>query len=117
MTKKGIIDYCLSLEGAYKDYPFGDTPLIVKISVKNKQKFFCAIYEETKPLHILLKCDPEEAYILRQLFKSIKLGYHCNKDHWNSVYIDGSIADNETKRMIHNSFLLVSNRKKEIRRF
>ena len=117
MTEKGIIDYCLSLEGAFKDYPFGDSPLVMKVSIKNKLKMFCPIYEKTKPLHILLKCDPEEAFILRQVFKSIKPGYHCNKEHWNSVYIDGSIPDNEIKRMIYNSYLLVSNRKKEIIRF
>jgi predicted DNA-binding protein (MmcQ/YjbR family) len=54
---------------------------------------------------------------LRQVFKSIKPGYHWNKDHWNSVYIDGSIPDDEIKRMINNSYLLVLNRKKEIIRF
>jgi predicted DNA-binding protein (MmcQ/YjbR family) len=89
----------------------------MKVTTKNKPKMFCPIYEKTNPLHILLKCDPEEAYILRQVFKSVKPGYHCNKDHWNSVYIDGSISDDEIKRMIYNSYLLVLNRKKEVIRF
>ncbi|MDR0497317.1 MAG: MmcQ/YjbR family DNA-binding protein, partial [Treponema sp.] len=70
MTEKEIIKYCLSLDGVFKDYPFGDTPLVMKATTKNKPKMFCPIYEKTNPLHILLKCDPEEAYILRQVFKS-----------------------------------------------
>ena len=97
-----------------KDYPFGDSPLVIKVPVKNKLKLFCDIYEKTKPLHIIVKCDPEEAYILRQVFTSIKPGYHCNKEHWNSIYIDGSIPDKELKRMIFNSYLLVQGRKNEV---
>jgi predicted DNA-binding protein (MmcQ/YjbR family) len=76
MVETRIINYCLSLEVVYKDYPFGDSPLVMKVPFKNKFKMFCLIYEKTKPLHLFLKCEPEEAFYLRQVFKSIKPGYH-----------------------------------------
>ena len=105
MTKEELINYCLSLEGAFKRYPFGDQPLVMSIKEK---KGFCDIYEHADPLHIVVKCEPMEADFLRSVYPCIKPGYHCNKTHWNSVYIDGTIADEEIKGMILNSYKLVN---------
>ena len=54
-----------------------------------------------------LKCDPEEAMILRDVFESVIPGYHMNKAHWNTIIIDGSIPKGEVERMIDNSYALV----------
>ncbi|KAF7774514.1 hypothetical protein PCIT_a0972 [Pseudoalteromonas citrea] len=54
-----------------------------------------------------LKCDPDEAAILRDIFAAVIPGYHMNKRHWNTVILDGSIPQGEIERMIDNSFLLV----------
>lgn len=70
------------------------------------------IIKQSDPLHIILKCDPQEAFYLRSIFKSIKPGYHFNKDHWNSVYLDGSIPNEQIKQMIKKSYELVSGYKK-----
>ncbi|WP_350636694.1 MmcQ/YjbR family DNA-binding protein, partial [Pseudoalteromonas sp. GW168-MNA-CIBAN-0100] len=34
-------------------------------------------------------------------------GYHMNKRLWNTIILDGTIPQNEIKRMIDNSFDLV----------
>ena len=109
MKQQDVIDFCLSLNGAFKRYPFGgygskDGPLVMTVL---KTKMFCIIYEGTAPLHILLKCDPLEAEFLRSVYPFVKPGYHCNKKHWNSVYIDDAVPDGETRRMIENSYALV----------
>jgi predicted DNA-binding protein (MmcQ/YjbR family) len=104
LTKEQVIDYCLSLEGAFKRYPFGPAPLVMSIPPK---KGFCDIYEDSIPLHIVLKAIPEEAEFLREEFSSIKPGYHCNKRHWNSVFLDGSIPDDVVLKMIRQSYDLV----------
>ena len=56
-----------------------------------------------------LKCDPDEALALRDIFPAVIPGYHMNKKHWNTVFLDGSIPRGEIERMIDNSFRLVIN--------
>lgn len=59
---------------------------------------------------INLKCDPDEALALRDIFESVLEGYHMNKKLWNTVILDGSIPQGEIERMIDNSFMLVVNK-------
>jgi len=54
-----------------------------------------------------LKCDPEEAVMLRDIFVAVIPGYHMNKRLWNTVILDGSIPQGEIERMMDNSFQLV----------
>ncbi|SEL76947.1 Predicted DNA-binding protein, MmcQ/YjbR family [Colwellia chukchiensis] len=54
-----------------------------------------------------LKCDPDEAVILRDIFTAVIPGYHMNKAQWNTVILDGSIPQGEIERMIDNSYQLV----------
>ena len=54
-----------------------------------------------------LKCDPDEAVMLRDIFPAVIPGYHMNKSFWNSIILDGSIPKGEIERMIDNSFNLV----------
>lgn len=56
---------------------------------------------------INLKCDRDEAVILRDIFPAIIPGYHMNKRLWNTVILDGSIPQGEIERMMDNSFKLV----------
>ena len=54
-----------------------------------------------------LKCDRDEAVMLRDIFTAIIPGYHMNKAQWNTVILDGSIPEGEIERMIDNSYRLV----------
>lgn len=54
-----------------------------------------------------LKCDPDEALLLRDIFDAVIPGYHMNKVNWNTVILNGSIPQGEIERMIDNSYLLV----------
>jgi predicted DNA-binding protein (MmcQ/YjbR family) len=56
---------------------------------------------------INLKCDPDEAVMLRDIFPSVIPGYHMNKTQWNTVILDGSIPQGEIERMMDNSYMLV----------
>ena len=68
---------------------------------------FALITEDKKPLHINLKCDPDEAQILRGMHKSIIPGYHMNKEHWNTIILDGSLPDELIYKFIDDSYNLV----------
>ncbi|RTR37519.1 MmcQ/YjbR family DNA-binding protein [Shewanella canadensis] len=108
--------YLLSKPQTELDFPFGEGVYVFKV----KGKMFATLSvgkmgkeAETKPASELpswwmnLKCDPDEAAILRDIFPSVIPGYHMNKSLWNTVILDGSIPQGEIERMIDNSFLLV----------
>lgn len=98
-----VVKYCLTKNGAYEDYPFGPEPLVIKVG----SKIFALISKKGDKNYISLKCDPFVAQSLRQQYPSITPGYHLNKQHWNTVLLDGTVPDNEIKWLIDHSYDLV----------
>jgi len=86
-----------------EELPFGPDALVFKV----KGKMYAIVAHNEDPLSISLKCDPEEAVLLRQKYEAITPGYHLNKQHWNTIVLDGSIPDEEILEMIDDSFELV----------
>ena len=103
MKKEKVRNYFLSCPESYEDFPFGEEITIFKV----KNKWFGLLVEREGNLQINLKCDPDEALILRDLFKSVIPGYHMNKKHWNTVILDGSIPEKEIEAMIYSSYVLI----------
>ena len=107
--------YLLSKREASLYYPFGDDVKVFKV----KNKLFATIShgsaaksakvddEAKSHFWMNLKCDPDEAVMLRDIFPAIIPGYHMNKSSWNSIILDGSIPQGEIERMMDNSYLLV----------
>jgi predicted DNA-binding protein (MmcQ/YjbR family) len=104
MTDEEIRAYFLNKPAAWLDFPFGDDVCVFKV----KAKMFATLGWEQDVARINLKCDPEEAVMLRDVFDAVKPGYHMNKTHWNTVIIDGSLPAGEIRRMIDNSYALVA---------
>lgn len=92
----------LSRTGAVKDYPFGPEAAVFKVAGK-----MFAIVAEAEPVRISLKCDPVEADFLRTMYAAVQPGYHLNKNHWNTVTLDGSVPDGLIVKMIDSSYALV----------
>jgi len=112
LNKKKIKEYCLTLPQAKEDYPFGPDVLVFKI----KNKLFALMTTREGVERVNLKCDPEEAIILREIFEDVIPGYHMNKAHWNTIILSGSIPDGEIKRMIDRSYCLVVKKLKKLDR-
>ena len=98
-------NYLLSKPEAIEDYPFYPDVLVAKV----RGKMFATLSEKEGTAVMNLKCDPDEALALRDVFAAVGPGYHMNKKHWNTITLDGSVPQNEIRRMIDNSFLLVIN--------
>ncbi|MFL0800492.1 MAG: MmcQ/YjbR family DNA-binding protein [Agarilytica sp.] len=96
--------YLLGKPEAQEDYPFGPDVAVMKVG----DKMF-ATYSRNSDgyIHMNLKCDPNEALALRDVFEAVIPGYHMNKKHWNTVILNDSIPDGEVERMIDRSFGLV----------
>jgi predicted DNA-binding protein (MmcQ/YjbR family) len=103
MQLETLRTYLLSRPGAVEDHPFGPQPLVVKVG----GKIFALVSEDALPLDISLKCEPAHAQFLRDSFAAVRPGYHLNKEHWNTVTLDGSIADDGIRAMIDESYRLV----------
>lgn len=95
--------YLLSLPGAVEDHPFGPQPLVVKVG----GKIFALLAADATPLNISLKCEPDHAQFLRDAFPAVRPGYHLNKEHWNTITLDGSVEDDGIRAMIDESYRLV----------
>ena len=54
-----------------------------------------------------LKCDPEYAAELRERYVGIKPGWHMNKQHWNSVFTNGTVPENLFKELVDLSYDLI----------
>lgn len=103
MQESTLIQYLERKSGSTTDYPFDPDIRVFKV----KGKMFAAFNENEEPLRLNLKCDPEEALMLRDVFDAVVPGYHMNKKHWNTVLLDGSLPNGEIERMIDNSYQLV----------
>jgi predicted DNA-binding protein (MmcQ/YjbR family) len=102
MDLKEFKKYCKSFIGVTEEYPFDETTLVYKI----KGKMFTLT--DINTFHMIsVKCDPDDAQIIRQMFESVIPGYHLNKEHWNSIKIDGRIPDTLLKEWIEDSYNLV----------
>lgn len=95
-----IKNHCLSRKGTYEDFPFGPEPLVIKVA----SKMFALISVKAGKVYISLKCDPFVAHNLRQQYPSVTPGYHLNKEHWNTILVDGSVPDSEICWMIDHSY-------------
>ena len=69
---------------------------------------FALIGEEADPLLVNLKCDPDDALALRKQYEAIKPVYHMNKQHWNSLYMDGSLPASLVHELIGHSYDLIA---------
>jgi predicted DNA-binding protein (MmcQ/YjbR family) len=96
-------DYLLAQPEAREDFPFGPDVAVMKVL----DKMFATLAMQDGVGRMNLKCDPDEAQILRDIFTAVKPGYHMNKRHWNTVILDNSIPEGEIQRMIENSYTLV----------
>ena len=110
-TRIEVIDFCLSLDETYEDYPFQDFNWTV-MRLKGNKQMFAAIYEHMGNIWVNVKCDPNLTYMQRSTYESVVPAYHMNKWHWNSIILDGSIPPDEIKNMIDDSFELTKPKKR-----
>lgn len=103
ISLQDLKSYCLSKRGVHEDFPFNEETLVFKVG----EKMFALTNINEKDLKVNLKCNPIMAGDLRREYAAITPGYHMNKNHWNTVKIDGSLDDGFIKMLIDISYDLV----------
>ncbi|MCD8522904.1 MAG: MmcQ/YjbR family DNA-binding protein [Saccharospirillaceae bacterium] len=103
MNFQTLRNYLLSKPEALEDFPFGPDAYVYKV----QDKMFALLYEKDGKARINLKCNPQQAVELRDVFRAVIPGYHMNKTHWNTVLLDGDVPDGELERMVDHSYGLI----------
>ncbi len=106
-TREEALSYGLSFPDTYQEAPFHD-PNWQLVRVKKSKKAFLWTYEKDGYINLNLKVDTEWRDLWRKTYKAVLPAYHQNKEHWNTVILDGSIPDDVIKKMIAESYDLVT---------
>ncbi len=106
-TREEALSYGLSFPDTYQEAPFHDRNWQL-IRVKKSRKAFLWTYEKDGFINLNLKVDPQWRDLWRKTYTAVLPAYHQNKEHWNTVVLDGSIPDYVIKRMIAESYDLVT---------
>ncbi len=93
-------EYCLKKKGVTEEFPFDEETLVFKVM----GKMFALTGLDAEQFQINLKCNRDLIPELRAKHTAVQPGYHMNKDHWNTVLIDGSLSKKEILGMIDHSY-------------
>lgn len=106
-TREEILAFALSFLDTYQDAPFHDDNWQL-VRVKGSRKAFVWTYERNGYMNLNVKVDPEWRDYWRDAFESVLPGWHQNREHWNTIILDGSIPDDAVREMIAESYRLVT---------
>ncbi len=103
MNFEDLQQYCSSKKGVTAEFPFDESTLVFK--VMGKVFALSGLNEEEAKVN--LKCDPDRAIQLREEYPDIIPGYHMNKKHWNTIYLERELAEGLIRELIDHSYDLV----------
>ncbi len=103
MNIETLRDYCLNKDFVTESFPFDEDTLVFKVM----GKMFLLVSLSSLPLSINVKFHEDLITDLRAAYPCVTPGYHMNKNHWNTVIIDGSVGTKQLKEWIDISYELV----------
>ena len=89
--------------GAMLGHPFGPIPDVFKVG----GKVFAMLVDAAEGPRLTLKSDPFLAEILREAHPAVRPGYHTDKRHWNTLYLDEPLPDDVLWNMVGASYEIV----------
>lgn len=106
-TREEALNFGLSFPNTYQNAPFHDENWQL-VRVKGSKKVFLWTYERNGFINLNVKVNDEWRDFWRDAFESVIPGWHQNKENWNTIILDGSIHDKDIKRMITESYEIVT---------
>lgn len=106
-TRQEAISYGLSLPKTYLDAPFSDNNWQL-VRVEGSKKAFLWTYERNGFINLNVKVKPEWRDFWRNTYDAVVPGWHQNKENWNTLILDGTIPTKDIKRMIAESYDIVT---------
>ena len=91
-TREEALSYGLSFPDTYQEAPFHDDNWQL-IRVKGSKKAFLWVYEKDGIIQLNVKANP---------------AWHMNKEHWNTILLDGTVPDDAVRTMIAESYDIIT---------
>ena len=114
MKYEWIEEYCLSKKGVEEDYQ--PAWQATRYMIRGKMFAMQGGDKEGKPI-ITVKLEPMFGSLLRQQYKDIVPGYYMNKEHWNSLYLEGNVPDEILRDMLDKAYqILLSSFSKKVQK-
>ena len=101
---KQLQAYCLSFDGAWEDYPWGD--IVYKVGAK-----MFAATGPSLPVEFTVKATRDDADVLVQL-PHISRARYIGQHGWVTVHVEDEAALEQAKDLIASSYKLVAPRKR-----
>ncbi len=101
MNIEEVREYCITKKAVTESFPFNETTLVFKVM----NKMFCLVSLDER--RVALKNDPEKNIELRAHYPAIIPGYHMNKQHWNTIELNGTVPPVLLQEMIDTSYDLI----------
>jgi predicted DNA-binding protein (MmcQ/YjbR family) len=110
MNRQELDELLLSYPNTWLDFPFGENISVYKVGdkVSGEGKMFAIVADDSKPLRVSLKCDPQLSELLREKYETVLPGYHLSKKHWNTILYTGQMPEDEFQDLVRLSYNLVS---------
>lgn len=93
-------EICLKKKAAEETFPFDEVTLVFKVM----GKMFALLPLDDDPPRVNLKALPEQAIEWREEHHQVIPGWHMNKKHWNTIYIEDGLDDQFISDMIDHSY-------------
>lgn len=106
-SREEALSYGLSFPDTYQDAPFRDENWQL-VRFKGNKKAFLWTYERNGYINLNVKVTPEARDFWRHIYEAVIPGWHQNKEHWNTIILDGTIPVADIKRMISESYDIVT---------
>ena len=106
-TREEALAYGLSFPDTYQEAPFHDENWQL-VRVKESKKAFLWTYERSGCINLNVKVSTEWRDFWRNAYDAVIPGWHQNKEHWNTIILDGTVPDHEIRRMIAESYDIVT---------
>ncbi|MDL2289707.1 MmcQ/YjbR family DNA-binding protein [Clostridia bacterium OttesenSCG-928-F22] len=107
MDCQWVQEYMLQKPGVETDYKVEWASQRYMVS----GKMFCRIGpDKTGTPIVTLKLRPENGELFRKQFPGdVVPGYYANKEHWNSIYMNGNVPDDILRGMMDEAYQLILN--------
>ena len=101
-----IQEYCLAKKAAEEDYKQEWDAIRYRL----RGKMFAVVHHDGDGVQVIsVKHTPERGEELRAKYQDIVPGYHFNKTHWSSIFLNGNLPETVLKKMLDESYELIFN--------
>lgn len=111
--RETVIAHCKgAFPDVWEDYPFHDSNWTV-LRHRGNKKSFALVYQREGRIWVNVKCNPEWRDFWRDTYPGVIPGYHMNKEHWNTIILDGTVPPEDIRTMLAESWQLTAPKRKE----